>query len=60
LTVGVGQDEDPLALMGGTDIGRSYSTPLRIEPERGKVPENGVHAPSKETADVLHEDVAGS
>jgi hypothetical protein len=63
VTVGVGQpgeDEDPVALVGGADVGCSQATPLRIEPERGQVAENRSQAPSKETRDVLQHQVAGS
>jgi hypothetical protein len=34
--------------------------PFRIKPERGQVSENSVKAPSKQSCDVLHEDVSGS
>ena len=42
--------------MRRTDIVRSEHTPLRIEPERGKVPEHGVKSQGKVAWDVLEED----
>jgi hypothetical protein len=59
-TVGVGQDEDPVALVGGTHVRCLPAIPLRIEPERGQVPENVVDSPAKESESVLQEDVFGS
>lgn len=32
-----GEDEDPLSEMGRADVGRSNTTPFRIEPSRGQV-----------------------
>ncbi len=55
-----GEHEDPVALVGGADVGRVEAAPLRIEPERGQVAENGSQAPSKQPCDVLQQDVAGS
>jgi len=56
------EDEDPLAPVRSACVGRPEHIPLRIEPERGQVPENGAHrsAVSKEPEDVLHKDDAGS
>jgi hypothetical protein len=34
--------------------------PLRVIPERGQVSENSLNSPSKQSCDVLHDDVAGS
>jgi hypothetical protein len=45
--------------MGGADIGRLETTPLRIEPHLGQVTEDDIESPNKEGADVLHEDVSG-
>jgi hypothetical protein len=39
MAAAVGQDENPLSAVGRSDIGRSDTTPFRIEPERGQVPE---------------------
>jgi len=58
--LGVGQDEDPFALVGCADVGRSDAVPDRIEPERGQVAENVAKSPSKQACDVFQEDVAGS
>lgn len=53
-------DEDPLAAVGGADVGRSKQAPFRIEPEVGQVPEY-VPEPEREMApDILQHDVAGS
>jgi hypothetical protein len=57
---GVGQDEQPLAAMGSSGVVRAQATPLRIEPQRGQVPEHAVESSSSESCDVLHEDEAGS
>ena len=35
-----GDDEEPGALVGRADVGRSYNRPFRIEPEVGKVSED--------------------
>nr|WP_246137483.1 hypothetical protein [Myxococcus llanfairpwllgwyngyllgogerychwyrndrobwllllantysiliogogogochensis] len=58
--LGVGQDEEPLALVGRSGVGCSDTNPFRIEPERGKVGEHAVEAPRTERRDVLDEDKAGS
>lgn len=54
----MGQDEDPLATVGRSNIGRAETTPLRIEPHLGKVGEDEVEAPRDERPDVFDEDVA--
>jgi hypothetical protein len=60
IVVGVANKPDPIALMSGAD-GRSwYTVPDRIEPERGKVSENGSHPETKQAWNVLHDDEAGS
>lgn len=46
--------------MRGTNGCRRYAIPLRIEPERGQIPENLSESSSKEAWDVLHEDVSRS
>lgn len=57
----MGQDEDPLASVGGSDVGRLKSRPLRIEPEVGQSSkESSKPIPGNEASDVLHEDEAGS
>jgi hypothetical protein len=57
---GVGHNPDPISTVRGTNGGSRYAMPLRIKPERGQVSENSLKAPSKQSCDVLHEDVAGS
>ncbi|WP_344388827.1 hypothetical protein [Streptomyces vastus] len=39
-----GEEEQPLALVGTSDLVRTKSAPLRIEPEGGKVSKHGVEA----------------
>jgi hypothetical protein len=60
LASGVGQDEQPLSAVGSSGIVRAQTTPLRIEPHRGQVPEDSVETPGSESCDVFHEDEAGS
>ncbi len=60
MALGVGNNEDAVANMGGTDEGRRYAVPLRVIPEAGQVSEYVSHSPSKETRDVFHEDEPGS
>lgn len=55
-----GEDEQSGTLVRGTDIGCSYNLPARIEPEGGKVAENGGESPSKVTAYVLQHKEVGS
>jgi hypothetical protein len=45
-----GDDEDPVPLVAGTDLGRSKSRPLRIEPEGMKVCENSTECPQRRFA----------
>lgn len=53
--VAVGQNEKSLSSVGRSDIGRSKTSPLRIEPKRGKVGKN-VGEPKRNVAcDVLEE-----
>lgn len=56
---GVCQDEDPLASMRSSDLVRTQSEPLRIEPEFGKRSKNDVEASKSKSCDVLHENVSG-
>jgi hypothetical protein len=58
--VGVGHDEETLAPMRGSNIGRPYKAPLRIEPEVGKLSENSVESQPKVPCDILQDDEAGS
>jgi hypothetical protein len=58
--VGVGNDPDAVPPVRRTN-GRSWNNvPLRVIPERGKIPENCFHPSMKQRCDVLHDDVAGS
>jgi hypothetical protein len=45
----VGQDEDSLSSVGGANVGRSKSSPLRIEPERVKVGKHNVESANNES-----------
>jgi hypothetical protein len=57
----VGQNEDPLSSVGRTNVGRSKTHPLRIEPEIGQTSkESSNPIPGNEASDVLHEDEARS
>lgn len=53
--VAVGQHEEPLASVRRSNVRRPNKTPLRIEPERGKVFEHGVESETKVACDVLKE-----
>jgi hypothetical protein len=55
-----GDDEDSFPAVRGTRVGRSYNTPFRIEPQRGKVGEDGVEPKSKVPCDVLKHRDPGS
>jgi hypothetical protein len=46
-------DEEPFAAMGRADVGRSYSCPFRIVPDRGKVGKDVGKSKPKESWDVL-------
>lgn len=61
LAIGVGQNEESVSSVRGTGIGRSNSSPLRIEPEAGKAVEQAREAALRgEGAHVLQDDDAGS
>lgn len=45
--------------MRRANIGRSHKTPLRIEPERGKVGQHSIEPKAKVSGDVLAEDEGG-
>lgn len=53
--VAVGQHEEPLASVRRANVRRPDQTPLRIEPERGKVGEDDVKSQPKVSCDVLEE-----
>jgi len=57
---GVGHNPDPISSVRRTNGGSWYAVPFRIKPERGQVSENTLKSPSKQSCDVLHDDVAGS
>jgi hypothetical protein len=46
--------------MSRTNGTRRYALPLRIHPQRGQVTEHVAESGSKESWDVLHDDVVGS
>lgn len=54
--VGVGQNEQPRAGMGGASVARCKSRPLRIEPPGGKVPQDLTEPRDREFGDVLDDD----
>ena len=56
VAVGVGQNEHPLASMRGTDIRRSNTRPLRIEPCFGQLREDLVEPARAKLADIFHDD----
>lgn len=60
LAFGVGNDEQPITLVRGTEGDRRYAIPVRVIPALGQVPENVAHPPIKESCHVLHDDDAGS
>jgi hypothetical protein len=41
--------------MGSANLVRAETTPFRIEPQRGQIPENAVESPNREVNGVLHE-----
>lgn len=46
--------------MGGADVARAYTAPVRIEPEGGKVAKDGVESEGKVACDVFKDREAGS
>jgi hypothetical protein len=54
------EDEEPFASVGSADLRCAYKAPLRIEPEAGKVGEDGVESQSKVPCDVLKDRDSGS
>lgn len=57
--VAVGQDEESLTLVRGSNVGRGEQTPLRIEPEFGKVGKHFGEPKRKVSSDVLEEREGG-
>jgi len=63
LALGVPRDTDeeqPVTLVGSTDIGSSKARPSCVIPEFGQRSENDVESSNKECSHVLHDDVSGS
>ena len=59
--LGVGHKPDPISPVRGTKGTRRQTIPFRIVPALGQVSENTSHVRvSKQTWNVLHEDVSGS
>jgi hypothetical protein len=56
----VGNDEEAISPVRGTNGRSGKAVPLRVIPALGQVAENNVNSPSKECCHVLHEDVARS
>ncbi|SCE07732.1 hypothetical protein GA0115240_137825 [Streptomyces sp. DvalAA-14] len=48
-----GKDDESPSLVGSADIRRAYKTPLRIEPDAGKVPQDLIKSNPKVVRDVL-------
>lgn len=59
LARGVGNTEPTFPPVGGTHPGRWYNRPVRIEPDRGKVCENGIKCPQMLTWSVSQTPRAG-
>jgi hypothetical protein len=55
-----GEDEEAVSLVGSADLRCANSAPLDIEPEAGKVGEDGVESTSKVPCDILKDRVSGS
>lgn len=55
-----GAEEEAVALVGGANVGRANSAPPCIEPEGGKVGEDGVESEGKVPCDVLKHRESGS
>lgn len=53
MLVAVGQDEQPLPPVRRSSLGRAEQTPLRMEPEGGKVSEHGSESQPKVACDIL-------
>lgn len=57
---GVGHKPDTVPPVRGANGGSRNAVPLRVIPARGQVSENSPESSSKESCDVLHDDVPGS
>jgi hypothetical protein len=60
LATGVGHNPDPVPLVRGANGRSRNAVPLRVIPDRGQASEYAVESSSKESWDVLHDDVSGS
>jgi hypothetical protein len=58
--VGVCNKPEPVAAVRGAKGRSGKAVPLRVIPERGQVSKHSPESSSKESCDVLHDDVAGS
>lgn len=56
---GVGHEPEPFPAVGGANGGRGEQTPLRIEPELGKITEDMGKSCANNSWDVLQEHVSG-
>ena len=56
VAVGHSEHEEPFPSVRRANVGRAETRPLRIEPERGQIPENGSEAVSNDGWHVLQED----
>jgi hypothetical protein len=57
--LGVGHNPDAIASVRGAKGGSWYAMPFRIIPDRGQVSENAVQPSTKQSCDVLHDDISG-
>jgi hypothetical protein len=57
---GVGNEPNPISPVRGAKGTSRYAVPLRVIPERGQVSKHSPESSSKESWDVLHQDVSGS
>ena len=55
LAVGVGKNEKPLPVVWSSHVGRSYTCPLRIPPDAGKVFQHFGESQCEVSANVLKE-----
>jgi hypothetical protein len=58
--LGVGNKPEPVAAVRGANGRSGNAVPFRVIPARGKIGEDDIESSSKESCDVLHDDVAGS
>lgn len=58
--LGVGNNPDPVPVMGRANVGRRYAIPLRIVPERGQATEDDVEPAREDGFDVFHDNELGS